>query len=73
MMEQLKEILDKIPAMLLLAVILGYLGYGHYEFISDPSSALLQKQSQVEAAQKQKAEEAYAREKLRLSKFGDGE
>jgi Tfp pilus assembly protein PilO len=56
MLEQIKEILDKIPAMLLLAAILAYLGYGHYVFVTDPSSPLLQKQAQVEAAQSQKKE-----------------
>ena len=57
MTEQIKEILNKIPAMLLLAAILGYFGYGHYEFVTDPSSPLLQKREQVnDAAQKQKAE-----------------
>jgi Tfp pilus assembly protein PilO len=56
MFEQIKEILDKIPAMLLLAAVLGYLGYGHYEFVSDPSSPLLQKKAQVTAAQAQKTD-----------------
>jgi Tfp pilus assembly protein PilO len=54
MLEQFREILDKIPAMLLLAAILGYLGYGHYVFVTDPASPLLQKQAQVVAAENQK-------------------
>jgi Tfp pilus assembly protein PilO len=56
MLEQIKEILDRIPAMLLLAAILGYLAYGHYQFVTDPSSPLLQKTAQVTAAEAQKTE-----------------
>jgi Tfp pilus assembly protein PilO len=56
MLEQIKAILDKIPAMLLLAAILGYLGYGHYQFVTDPSSPLLQKTAEVTTAEAQKTE-----------------
>jgi Tfp pilus assembly protein PilO len=56
MLEQIKAILDKIPPMLLLAAILGYLGYGHYQFVTDPSSPLLQKTAQVTAAETQKTD-----------------
>jgi Tfp pilus assembly protein PilO len=53
MLEQVLELLKKIPPMLLLAVVLGYLGYDYYEFQNDPLSALNQKQGQVDAATKQ--------------------
>jgi Tfp pilus assembly protein PilO len=68
-MNQLKDILSKIPAVALLAAYALYLGYDYYEFTHDASSPLIQKQSQVDDAKKQsldmqdkikKAKEFYA-------------
>jgi hypothetical protein len=52
-MNQLKDILSKIPAVALLAAYALYLGYDYYGFTHDDSSPLIQKQSQVEDARKQ--------------------
>jgi Tfp pilus assembly protein PilO len=52
-MEQLKDILSKIPVIALLAAYALYLGYDYYEFTHDPSSPLIQKQQELDAAQKQ--------------------
>ena len=68
-MNQLKDILSKIPVVALLAAYALYLGYDYYEFTHDASSPLIQKQTQVDDAKKQtldmqdkikKAKEFYA-------------
>ena len=48
--ERLKELLDKIPTMLLLVGYLGYLAFDFYTFTNDDSSALLVKRKQVEGS-----------------------
>jgi len=75
-MEQLKDILSKIPMVALLAAYALYLGYDYYEFTHDPASPLIQKQAQVDDAKKQsvdaldkikKAQEFYASLEVRRS------
>jgi Tfp pilus assembly protein PilO len=54
--EKIKEILNKIPVVLLLVAYLGNLGYDYYSFTNDSTSPLGDKKSQLEAAKTNNAQ-----------------
>lgn len=47
-LEQIRELLLKIPTTLMLVAYLGYLGFDFYQFFSDPSSTYLTAKRDVE-------------------------
>jgi Tfp pilus assembly protein PilO len=60
-MNQLKDILSKIPAVAILAAYALYLGYDYYDFTHDAASPLIQKQQGIDMQDKiKKAKEFYA-------------
>ncbi len=59
--DTIKEIIDKIPASLILVIYLGYLGFGYYNFENDSQSELGTKNSEIHAA---KANEVKLRKKI---------
>jgi Tfp pilus assembly protein PilO len=50
-LEGLIQFLEKLPAMMLLFIYCGYLGYDYYNFMTDPSSVLKTKAHEVTAAE----------------------
>lgn len=62
MNEQIKALLQKIPAVPILLLYGAYLGYDYYTYTTDPQSPLIQKQQQVASIQ---GETAKVREKLK--------
>lgn len=47
MNEKIKEVLEKIPAVVLLIAYLGYITYDYYNFKVDPNSPLNQKKAEI--------------------------
>ena len=54
-MDRLKEILSRVPVVLVLAAYLGYLGYDYYTFTNGDDSQLAQKRTQIENMRKDNA------------------
>jgi Tfp pilus assembly protein PilO len=52
-MEQLKDILERIPYTLVLVAALGYIGFGYYQFRTSADSPLTQKTLQVSKTTKE--------------------
>ena len=52
-MDQIRELIEKIPVPVLMILGLAYLGYDYYDFTTSPSSPLIQKTTQIASAKKE--------------------
>lgn len=54
-LDRIKDLLEKIPATMILIAYLGWLGFDYYTFNSDAGSALNMKQGELKAAEEEVA------------------